>query len=336
MAQTAERGDRRLAALPQHLQTEIGRVVGWLAPTASCVVSGSLIEGIGNASSDLDLYVISEDGSPGRSTTIGLRGSHYVDCEYLKLVELEQLGERVERQDWHDVVDHSLKDIDRYYRLAIGVPVRVTPAVARALAGLSPACAATALARHATYRAFEQLARSALAAATGAGQEAELLLREAIQWRSTATLAEDGEAYPSLKWAGEKAARRHGRDSARFRELVDGFLRPTGALDGRIHQLRAALAVHPDLAEALDSRSCRLAAGVRLVETGDTAHLIKGRDSIVPVAGPTTALCRQLAEGRSWREATDPVGRSLRLPPVEVRTAMWAETRQLRAQGFLS
>jgi len=323
-------------ALSQELRAEVERFVANLPATASCVLTGSIVEGLGNPNSDLDLYMISEAGSPGLASSFGLRRSTYVDCEYLTLTSLEQLCERVAGRDWSDVDSVTLKDIDRYYRLAIGVPVAVTPAAAATLARFTKASAARALTRHALLRAVEHLAQAAYLSATGPDREADLLLREAALWRATWRLAGVGEGYASLKWAGEKAARHYGRDSAEFHDLLDGYLRPTGSLDARIREFRTTLTVPPELTAALEARSCRLAERVQVLGADGKAHLMKPGESIVRIDSVVASVCRELAAGRSWRAATDRTAASLRISPIELRAALWCETRHLRTHGYLA
>ena len=328
---TAEGLDR----LPQSMRGEIDRIVAALPPTASCVVSGSLVEGLGNPNSDLDLYAISEDRSAGRSTTIGIRQGNYVDCEHVKLTAVEQLCERVDAGGWAEAETVGLKDIDRYYRLAIAVPVRVTPAAARVLGSLRIASAAEALIRHAGLRAYEHLALAACLTATGQAREADLILREASLWWATGRLAAAGEGYASLKWVGEKAARRYGRGSTEFRELVDGYLRPAGSLDERVGALRAAVAAPAALTAVLEARTAGLAERVQFLEAGEHAYLMKPAESIVRLDGVVVPVCRVLAAGASWREATDQVAGSLGLAPAEFRAAAWRESGHLRAHSLL-
>jgi predicted nucleotidyltransferase len=322
-------------ALSEDLRAEVERFVANLPAATSCVVTGSIVEGLGNPNSDLDLYLISEAGSPGLASAFGLRRSTYVDCEYLTLASLEQLCERVVGFDWTDVDSVTLKDIDRYYRLAIGVPVAVTAAAAPMLARFTKASAAQALTRHALLRTVEHLARAAYLSATGLDQEADLLLREAALWRATWRLAGVGEGYASVKWAGEKAARHYGRDSAEFNDLLHGYLRPTGPLDARIREFRSALTVPPELTAALEARSCRLAERVQVLD-GGRAHLMKPGESIVRIDSVVASVCRELVAGRSWRAATDAAAASLGLAPIELRVALWCETQHLRTHGYLA
>lgn len=324
-----------VARLPEAFRAEIERFVATLPATASCVVTGSLIEGLGNPNSDLDLYVISDDDSPGRTTTIGIREASYVDCEHIKLVSVEQLRERVDTSGWVDVDGISLKDIDRYYRLTICVPVRVTPAAAKALARFRKATAAEALARHASLRTFEQLALSAYLHSVRSEYEADLLLRDAALWWATSRLAGVGEAYASVKWFGEKAARHYGRGSAEVDELVGGYMRPAGDLEARIRELRATISMPAELVEALERRACRLAERVQFLEAGQHAYLVKPGESIVQLDGAAVPVCRALAAGLPWREATDRTAEHLGLLPMEFRTAAWFETQQLRTHNFL-
>ncbi|MBV1849572.1 hypothetical protein [Catellatospora tritici] len=326
-----------LPAALAHFATDIAKLVEPLPPTVSCVATGSLVEGLGNADSDVDLYMISDDQAPGQSSSFGLRQSGYVDCEYFKQAAIQHLGERVNGCTWADIETErvSLKDVDRYYRIAISHRIVVTAATEQTLHAFTKQAAARALSMLGTFRAFEHAARAAYLHAVGRRCEADLLAREGSAWYATARLAEDGEGYASLKWVGEKAARRYGRDSARFDQLISPSVRPSGDLGARVALLGTTATAPPELATLIESRSCGLAAGVHVLHAGDDSFLLNAGRSIAQIDNATAAVLRAVEAGGTWRAATDTVAATLELSGTQLRTALWAELQPARAQGLL-
>lgn len=320
--------------LPSEIRAEIARIAASLPSDTSCVATGSLVEGLGNANSDIDLYVIHHGAASRLGISFGLRGSRYVDCEHLAQDAVADLADRVPKLTWRSLEGTRLRDINRFYRLGIGIPVRLQPSAASLLARFDRPAADAAFAMWARLRGYEHLARAACLLASGAEAPADLLLREAALWHASRVLAEAGEGYPSLKWAAEKAARRYGRGSAVFGELIDGWLRPSGSPAERLAR-QTATGTPPDLVATLDVRSCALAAGVRFVPGERGGHLVRGTRSVARCRGLVAAVCGQLADGLSWHEATDRVAAGLSVAPPLVRVAAWGHLAGLRDAGFV-
>jgi hypothetical protein len=321
-------------ALSAEIRASVTRIAENLPPDTSCVATGSLVEGLGNANSDIDLYVIHHGEDSRLSVSFGLRGSRYVDCEHLAEDAVAELAERVPGLTWGSLHTARLRDIDRFYRLSISIPVRVDPRAESLLPRFGKAAADAAFARWARMRAHEHLARAACLLASGAEAPADVLLREAALWHASYILAETGEGYPSLKWMAEKAGRQFGRDSTVFHELVDGWLRPSGSLAERLAR-QMAVDAPPDLLQVLELRSCALAAGVRFVPGKNGGHLVRGTRSVARCDGLVASVCSHMAAGLSWHEATDQVAARISVAPPLVRTAAWYHLVGLRDAGFI-
>lgn len=322
--------------LSPEMWDEVRQTMATFPDDFSFVVTGSLVEGLGNANSDLDLYAIAEGNSYGHSPSIGLRQSHYVDCEHMNRAALDQLCDRVHACTWDTLDQLSLREIDRFYRVAIGIHARVTAAaVEETLVRFTKSQACSVFAMFANLRAYEHLTAASCALATGSHVEADMLTREAWLWSSAQRLAELGEGYPSLKWTGEKAARVFGRGSAEFNDLLDGYARPTGSITDRLDQLRSRVQVPAELGKALEGRSGRLADGVRLVGTDADTYLLRKDGFVIPVDGLVASVCRSLASEAGWSAATAAVADELLVPAVEVTTALWRDTEYLRVQAFV-
>lgn len=323
------------AALSSKALEEIQHIADRFPETTSFVATGSIVEGLGNQNSDIDLYAISEGSPPGQTTAIGIRESQYIDCEYMRLASVAQLCERVSEAGWAGLETLSLRELDRFYRIAISIPVRVSDTVAAVLDGFSQSVACHAFGRYAVLRAYEHTCRAACALANGADIEALVFLREGALWHAAARLAEAGEGYPSLKWTGEKAARRFGRDTAAFDELLEGYLRP-GRVQDAIPALRSRISVPDELLELTGARAGRLADGVRLIDDEDDVYLVKPGGSMLRVpAGPAATVCRHLAAGLDWSQATGATAAAAGLPTAELATAVWCGTQNLRIHEFL-
>jgi hypothetical protein len=315
---------------------DVQRVVDRLPVGMSCVATGSLVEGLGNPNSDVDLYLLAEEGSAGHSPSIGLRRTHYVDCEQMTLGALDRLRTVVHGCVWSSLDAVGLRGIDRYYRVSISIPIRVSERAAAVVGGFDKAVACAVFGRYASLRAYEAMARGACAVAVGSCHEAGLLLREASLWHAAHQLAIDGEGYPALKWTAEKAARKYGRDSARFQEVVDDCVRPNGTPASHLERLRRALDVPAELYTMLGERSAGLIDGVRVFGDASCAFLIKSDNSIIMASGRVASVCLRLAAGASWIEAVAALPAQPGTAVGELRTAVWCDTHYLRQQGYLS
>ncbi|HST47279.1 nucleotidyltransferase domain-containing protein [Jatrophihabitans sp.] len=303
----------------------------------SCLATGSLVEGLGNKSSDIDLYVISSRPAHRRSqsTSIGMREQRYVDCEYMTLDSLDALADRIATIDWTNLAELQYKDFDRYYRISIGIHVVRQPSMAPVLDRFDKDVACAAFSRWCTRRAVERLASSQAHLTSGHYRAAAIHLRNAQLWQASKALAEQGEGYPSSKWTVEKAVRRFGVDAEAFAGEVFAVTTDRSGLADRIAQLTAELAAPAELLRALDRGDWELHPDARLIQTEQASYLTIGSRSIVRAGGPTVAICALLSGGRSWRSATEAVGEQLGLPAELLRIAMSTDFQRLHAAGFV-
>jgi hypothetical protein len=320
---------------PREVVDEIEYVVTRIGPAVSCVATGSIIEGFGNANSDIDLYLVDDAARHGQPTTVGMRRGRYVDCEHIPLAGLGDLAERVAGSTWATLDELSQRALDRYYRLAVGIPVVLTAGLHRILPLFQKTVMAEVFARWSTVRAYESLARAACVRAPADPREAELLLRETALWHATAVLAARGEAYPVTKWVGEKAARCFGRDSLRYQEILADYVRPQGDLADRLDRLRSRVDPPEALLAVVNGRSCRLADGVRLVSGTDEVILLRPDRVITRLRGVVADVCSHLAGGADWADATDRAARDTGVRPAEVRAACWRLLAPLRTAGYV-
>jgi hypothetical protein len=326
---------RALPPLPADVAIEVQRILDGIAKNTSAFMTGSIVEGFGNAHSDVDLYVVQDEGRPEQAIAIGMRQSRYVDCEYFAASGLMRLSRRMGSASWGDLETLRLAEIDRYYRLAASVPLRITSDFAPVFATFNKQVGREMFGKSALLRACELFGCASLLAATGDSRGAELTLRTASVWIATAELAQEGEGYPSAKWLGEKAARRYGRGSPKFERVLAEYLRPSGDLAPRIDRLRERLIAPVGLTELLDARTCALADGVRAVRNGSDWLFINETLGVATIGGAVGAAVASLTEGTTWLQATEELSRSTGVRCGEVRAGMWHESAKLRITGHL-
>jgi hypothetical protein len=330
----SDNGISCLNDLPEVFQEEAQKILENLPKETSCVATGSIVEGFGNPHSDIDMYIITAAQVPGQVTAMGIRKSRYVDCEYMRILAIEKLCQRINGSTWNDLEHISLREIDRYYRIAIGIPIRVSDDAAAMLGRFSKAVGCAVFSRFALLQAYQHLGEAAYAVAARV-PAAGLLLRESALWHATYRLAVEGEGYPSVKWTGEKAARRYRRGSPAFQEMVADYMRPAGSPGEQLTALRSAITLPTDLQAMLDGRSCRLAEEIEFIDGPGDSYLVAQRSCVSRVSGPVARTCRRLAAGDTWFAATAAVADELRLPPGELREAVWRMTADQRRHGFL-
>ncbi|MGW2116638.1 hypothetical protein [Streptomyces zhihengii] len=324
------------AGLGQDIVDEMGAYLERVPDGASCVATGSLIEGFGNANSDIDLYVIQPSGSTSvNPIAIGIRESRYVDVEYLGPAGLHRLADTFRDTTLDEVPGAlTLRDFDRYYRLSVAARLKVTEEAEAVLDRCSVERAGVYFARWSLAQAAAYLSRATVARALGDVPRAVVLTRQAAAWRATSQLAGDGEAYPRLKWVTVKAARRYGADTAGYRSCLEGCDVTPGDLAAVLTALRARVA--PGAAADGDGTPWTLADGVTAVPHGDAAHLILGRKAITRVNGLVLMLVEALAEGDPWAAAVKRTAEQLTVSFRDVLTTAAPLMRELADAGYLA
>jgi hypothetical protein len=322
-------------SIPQAARDEVVGVVEQLPDDTSCLVTGSLVEGIGNAHSDVDFYVIQPAGAPARPVTIGIRGARYVDCEYLTVNAITRLADRLSDPSETTLVGLNQRTFDRYYRLAIGIPLVVTAEVATALDRCTTGQACERFADWSALQAYQHLARAAVSHALDQPRHAQLLLREAALWRASRVLAEAGEGYPALKWTEAKAARRFGPGTAEYRDCLAGYLGPTGDVAVELDRARSRIVPPAAALSVMREQSWTIDDRVEVVDDNDVTYLLLGGGSIGWVEGVTGMLVAELSLGRDWRKAVTDLAAMLAVTGDEVVVASFADLQDLGAAGFL-
>jgi hypothetical protein len=303
----------------------VDRIRSRMAPGDTLVLSGSLVEGLGNPRSDLDFYLIADAPEAVR---MAMSQSSYVDCELVPPESLDRLADSLSKSlDGFASAAVELSDIDRYYRISIGFRVVTgAPRHREILERFDKNQACSALRSWASLRSLAYSARARIAAADGAVRRAAVFARDAAIHRVVAELADRGEGYASLKWTMEKAQRAYGADSAEFRRvrrLLEFPAAPDG-LDGYIEDCLSAAEAgwQPDLAASdLGDIPSAVRARVQLLDYpvfGGNAVLTVGRSTVTKVAPEETTLVRHLLAGS----------------PVDAAAAVRASVPMTTAESF--
>lgn len=324
IAAPADWAERLPEAQREEIRAEIAQVIAGLPEGASCVATGSLVEGIGNANSDVDLYVIGEPGAPSRPTSIGIRGARYVDCEYFDLDSITRLCNAFDEATPETAHEFALHDFDRYYRLSIAARVLVSDGVAEVLDRCSASRSREVYAGWAAARSRDYVSKAVVEHALGRAGHAAVIIREAALWRATSVLAAEGEGYPSLKWATVKAARRFGTGTAAYLDCLHGSDAMPEDVPAVCDWLRERL---PSPADT-DSCNWALRPNTTVFDEGATVRLMAGRRTVVEVDGALRPVLLRLGGG-TWTEAIHRTAVDLRVPAQDLNEAVAKDADEL-------
>lgn len=324
------------ANIPSAARDEIVGFLQRVEPDTSCLVTGSLVEGIGNSHSDVDFYVIQPESTKARPVAIGSRGARFVDCEYLPVQGLVLLAERMADPSARTLMSLEHRDFDRYYRIAIGIPLVMTEKVGVLLRRFSKAVACERFAAWSLLVAYQYLGRAAVSDALSQRWRASVQLRETALWRASQVLAEAGEGYPAAKWTETKAARRFGMDTQPYHDCLDAYLTFPEDFCGTLAALRERIG--PPAAALAEMRRYRwrLADGVSLMADGDRRYLIGGHRSLAAVSGAVAPVLERMWRGVDWPVALAEVAEDLDVSQNELLAASFTYLKELRAAGYLA
>lgn len=184
-------------------------------------VSGSRVERIGNAHSDLDFFIVTPTEIDLLQQPVFQR-NYYIDCEYYSLHEMEALAEELNSVDRLGDCAHISDDsIDLYYRTAIGIPVKQSDRFYALQTRFNKSIAASVFGQLAANRSIRNFSEATVDLLLGDQLTALFRSRCAAEWATNAFLARHGEAYPGTKWRFEKAERRFGLLSPEYKRMWD-------------------------------------------------------------------------------------------------------------------
>jgi hypothetical protein len=267
-------------AAPEVLD-RITRIAGGLVcgPDEVVIACGSLVEGLGNAASDIDLLVVEpgttetarakdRPGVPLTAETIAemLSGGEtaQVDAEWVSRGYVLALIDRVHALAPGSRTVAEFIDLEQYYRFAAGAAVVNPEAYAPVRERMSVDLLGALLAADAAERAAGLLAETEAFRAAELLDAAAYAAQQLLSWTLHVHVIEQGERFPPRKWRYEKLARLCGPDSPVHRRAwrlkAPGGATPAGyvaeVLD-LVHELRPAGG--PDPGRAARAREALMA-----------------------------------------------------------------------------
>jgi hypothetical protein len=217
-------------AAPEVLDRITGIARGLVRTPAEIVIAcGSLVEGLGNAASDIDLLVIEAPTGPGAddparakdapgvplteatiADMLGVGKDELVDAEWVSRGYVEALIDRVHGLAPGSRTVPEFIDLEQYYRFAAGAAVVNAEAYAPTRARMSLDRLGLLLAADAGERAAGLLAETQAFRAAGLTDAAAYAAQQLLAWTLHVHVIEQGERFPPRKWRYEKLARLYG------------------------------------------------------------------------------------------------------------------------------
>lgn len=197
-------------------------------------ISGSRMEGFGNASSDIDLFVVSNFNSPTIYPIITPSDEgYYIDVEVHSFDEISNLYSKVNRaslsNDMDDVLSLNFEDLDLYYRTIIGRPFINPNGYNDLKSKFRKETLSKVYEIRSALESQRELMASEMELLTNGAEAAYFPAQHAVKHAINSYLSAHGECYVSTKWQFEKIARAFGRTSTFYKEAWE--LQSLGSLD---------------------------------------------------------------------------------------------------------
>lgn len=297
------------------------------SPDDIAYVSGSLMEGFGNSSSDLDLFLVTT-GDPTYNGPFGTAlGDYYLDLEIFTRDGMQALTDRLnvlDPSDFRAVWLTPLFDLDLYYRTLIGEPCHNREGFDAMRVAFHQEVAERLLAAWCglRYAASMQHAREELAEGRAVG--AAIATQVAVASAIDAYLAARGEAFPSLKWRQEKLARLHGKDSDLYRRawsLKAPGQREAPAYLGDVAAFGAELGMDAYAGWTLDDVPIVKNGDVLSRDAGEDAYILQNKRYLFEVSPQIREVFDQVAAGPRTRAE---IAGSLNIAEPQVRESIAA------------
>jgi predicted nucleotidyltransferase len=189
------------------------------SPDDIVYISGSLIEGFGNPSSDIDVFLVTPGEPEYRGPFASVLGDFYLDLEVYTRSRMLELAERLaalDPADFRAVWLTPAAELDLYYRTLIGRPFHNADGFEAMLAGFRRDVVERLLAAWCGLHCAASLQHAREELDAGRPVNAALAAQAAAASSLDSYLAAHGEAFPSLKWRFEKLARLEGAASPRY------------------------------------------------------------------------------------------------------------------------
>ena len=197
-------------------------------------ISGSRIEGFGNPTSDIDLFVIFHDNpdEPVGYPLCVFVDPIYIDVERYTSEKMSRLSSELNTlslEDYDSIRSIPWNSLDLYYRTAIGKPSFNEEGFAALQANFSKDTVSALCHVRAGLQSISQLDKAQEHFRTGQLDLSFVAARSAAEWATDSFLAANGEAFPSRKWRFEKLKRKFGECSSEYTRAW--LLKSRGTLD---------------------------------------------------------------------------------------------------------
>lgn len=312
---------RQMRAVDAIVQTVVS------SPEDIAYISGSLIEGFGNASSDIDVFLITA-GDPAYNGPFGTAlGDYYLDLEIFTRCGMQALSERLNVLDPSDlraVWLTPLADLDLYYRTLIGEPRHNREGFDAMHEAFHREVAERLLAAWCGLRYAASVQHSQEELEAGQAIGAAIAAQAAAASALDAYLAEHGEAFPSLKWRQEKLARLLGKDSELYRRawsMKAPGQREAAAYLADVAAFGSELGMDAYAGWALDDVPLVKNGDVLSRDVGEDAYILQNKRYLFEVSPEARRVFDHIAAGPSTRSE---IAASLNVAASQVREAIAA------------
>jgi hypothetical protein len=264
------------------------------------VLEGSIAEGFGNESSDIDFLVITDSdelfpGTPtvlfidGRKVDVRVRSTREVRADVERVVQLHQEGRQV-----------SANLLNRCQRLSRGFPLTGQRLIDSVQSVISPSQLEAAVSAHFDYRAREAAKLAFTMLVLGQTSVAANWARTALAHAAKSWAAKHGETYLEGRWIFQQMNRIEGGEDvlAIYRTLA-----PSGrSKEALTSYVSAVLNVLPDLGvEGCDPDPDDILldrqVGITSWQIHSTVHVLRGRQDVFALNHDAAKVWRKLVFG---------------------------------------
>ncbi len=293
---------RQMRAVDAIVQTVVS------SPDDIAYISGSLMEGFGNPSSDIDIFLITA-GEPDYHGPFGsVLGDYYLDLEVFTNSGMRELSSRLnalDPRDFREVWLTPLADLDLYYRTLIG-EARHNPDGFEALhSGFRHDVIERLLTSWCGLRYAASLQHGREEFSGGRSVNAALAGQAAAASALDAYLAARGEAFPSLKWRFQKLARLHGAGSdlyVRAWAMKAAGSRDADAYLEDVAKFAVELGVEKYEAWTLDDVPLQKIGESQSYEIAGDGYIVQNQRFVYAVAPGLRDVFDRLSDGPATRE----------------------------------
>lgn len=291
---------------------DAGAALIGLDPAAPVLFEGSLAEGMGNASSDVDFLAIVPDGDERLSMpSVLFVSGRRVEFRFRSARQILDRARRLE----HEAAPPTEADIDEWHRFTHGAVLRGTEAVEGLRAALPQPRFNAIVAAWQRERAAQLAQTGHLLGALGDAAGAQRWLHRALTYAAKAWLAHRGATYVEEKWL-EHQLRAAGGDHP----LVDGILAALADPQGERDRAALLAALLPDLTLAdLAGLHPMIGRGTTTWRIGARTHVVHDRDEAFVLSESCAATWRALVRARTVGAAVDLADAAVR----EALLALW-------------